>query len=101
MPKPGMACGNGATFPTFNKACVDATTCVFALHQLDCCGSQEAIGFDHGQRDAFATAEATWDTTCAACQCAAQPLKAEDGTTCSMARLTVACTGGMCTTKCM
>jgi hypothetical protein len=87
-------------FPTFTKGCTTADNCSIGFHQTDCCGTQVALGFNHSQRDAFDNAEMAWDMTCPACGCAAQPLMAEDGKTCTMQMVTVACDNGMCTTHC-
>jgi hypothetical protein len=93
-------CATGMGFPTFSKACTNTASCSFDLHQLNCCGSQEAIGFNHDQRDAFTAAEMAWAATCPACGCAAAPLMAEDGKTCTQQMITVTCDSGMCTTHC-
>jgi hypothetical protein len=97
---PGGSCGGGTAFATFDKACTDATNCSFGLHQINCCGSEEGIGFNHAQRAAFTAAEATWDASCAKCGCAAQPLRAEDGKTCDAAAITVMCMSNQCVTRC-
>jgi hypothetical protein len=93
-------CGGGQAFPTFDKGCTDSTNCSDGFHQVDCCGSLVAVGFNHAQRDTFNTAEQTWELTCPACGCAAQPTQAEDGKTCAMNVVTVTCDTGMCTTHC-
>ena len=74
-------CGGGQPFPTLDKGCTDSTNCSDGFHQIDCCGTLVAVGFNHAQRDTFNTAEQTWELTCPACGCAAQPTKAEDGKT--------------------
>jgi hypothetical protein len=93
-------CGGTAAFPTFDKGCTSTDNCSDGFHQVDCCGSLVAVGFNHAQRDAFDAAEQAWETTCPACGCAAQPLKADDGKTCAMNAVTVSCDSGMCTTHC-
>jgi hypothetical protein len=94
-------CGAGQPFPTFTKACTNTMSCSFGFHQVDCCGTFVAVGFNHDQRSAFDAAETAWEATCPACGCAAQPTKADDGKTCAMNVVTVECTnGGMCLTRC-
>jgi hypothetical protein len=94
-------CGGGATFPDFAKGCDTNAGCVVALHQVDCCGSKDAIGIALAQQAAFTTAEATWDSTCPACRCAPQPTTAEDGRMCASNAVTVACDNNhMCRTAC-
>jgi hypothetical protein len=94
-------CGGATPFPTtFDRTCTLPDNCVIGFHQVDCCGSLVAVGINHAQRDAFDAAEMTWDNTCPACGCAAQPTMAEDGKSCAMAMVTVSCDTGMCTTHC-
>jgi hypothetical protein len=94
-------CGGGTPFPTtFDRGCTLPDNCVIGFHQVDCCGSLVAVGINHSQRDVFDAAEMTWDQTCPACGCAAQPTLAEDGKSCAMAMVTVSCDTGMCTTHC-
>jgi hypothetical protein len=90
----------GQTFMTFDKACTTPDSCSFGLHQVNCCGSDAAIGFNHAQLANFTTAEASWDKTCTACQCQAGDTLAEDGKTCGKGAITVSCDNGMCTTHC-
>ena len=98
-PQAGM-CGGTTAFAAFDKGCTTSDNCSDGFHQVDCCGSLHAIGFNHAQRDAFTAAETAWDATCAACGCAAQPTLAEDGKSCAMNAVTVTCDTGMCTTHC-
>jgi hypothetical protein len=93
-------CGNGQMFPMFDKGCTNTDSCVFGMHQISCCGSQEAIGFNHAQLAAFTAAEAAWEATCGACGCPAALPLAEDGKMCMQANITVSCDNGRCTTTC-
>jgi hypothetical protein len=93
-------CGNGNPFPTFPKGCTGADNCSFGLHQVDCCGSFVAIGFNHAYYDGFNQAEQSWEQTCPACGCAAQPTLAEDGRSCLSTAVVVSCDNLMCTTHC-
>jgi hypothetical protein len=88
--RPG-ACDAG-TFPTFDKGCTDTPNCVIGLHQIDCCGTLVAIGFNHAFRDAFDQAEAAWRQACPAlCGCVAGPTRAEDGKVGSSQNVRVQC----------
>jgi hypothetical protein len=70
------------------------------MHRLNCCGSQQAIGINHAQRDAFDVAETAWDSTCGACACPATLPQADDGMLCAQMSIRVTCDNGMCTTHC-
>jgi hypothetical protein len=93
-------CGNGGTFPTFAKTCLDNPGCAIGMHQLNCCGSQLAIGISFAEQARFMTAEAAWDATCPACGCPATLPSAEDGKMCMVDGITVRCDNGRCTTHC-
>jgi hypothetical protein len=99
-PPPSGGCGNGHPFPDATKTCVHSTDCVIAYHQLDCCGSELAMGIAATSHDAFTAAEMAWESTCPACGCAAALPTAEDGQMCAMAQITVDCVNGSCTTHC-
>ncbi len=93
--------GNCAgTFPTFIKGCTNSDSCSFGFHEINCCGSMDAVGFNHSQRDAFNAAEMAWEMTCGGCACPATLPLAEDGKTCQMNQVTVSCDNGVCTTHC-
>jgi hypothetical protein len=86
-------------FMTFDRGCTNNDSCSFGMHQLSCCGSQQAIGFNHAQTNAFAAAEIAWEATCPGCACpAALPID-DEGKTCN-AMPTVSCDNGMCFTHC-
>jgi hypothetical protein len=91
-----IKCGDMSTFPKFDKGCTADINCAYGLHQVDCCGSKIAIGFNHAYKDAFDKAELAWETACpAACDCLAKPTLAEDGKTGAM--FGVQCKSGVCT----
>ncbi len=98
-------CPSG-NFPTYEKGCTTNDNCSFGLHQVDCCGTLSAIGFNHSFKTAFDSAEQTWQASCPACGCMAGPTKAESGMTCDQGKIGVKCdtsgTGGTgkCTTFC-
>ena len=94
----GMACTADGAFPDFEKGCGSPENCIIKLHQVDCCGSREAIGVNHSQFEPFDAAETAWEGACPACGCAAQPTLAEDGQTGPNRSLKVDCVEGMCKT---
>jgi hypothetical protein len=69
-------------FPSFKGApCMDNNECSLGTHQLDCCGSLQAIGFALGDFDAFDAAEDKCRAQYPRCDCAAQPTIDDDGNT--------------------
>lgn len=93
---PVLSCLDPSTFPTFDKGCTYDFNCSYGLHQLDCCGSRLAIGFNHSQATAFDAAEKSWEMTCPMCGCATKPTAAEDGST--NTTFYVKCDSGKCMT---
>jgi hypothetical protein len=87
-------------FPSFSKACAVPADCAIGFHQINCCGTQQAIGIAASEQAAFAAAEATCASQYPGCGCAGGPTTAEDGKAADMgnAQIQVACTGGACTT---
>ena len=93
----GSCSGNATMFSNVIKACTVANACIVVFHQIDCCGSQVAVGINHASKDAFDTDEATWLATCPACGCASRPTIAEDGKTAAqMSDFKVACVNNQC-----
>lgn len=85
------------SFPTFDKTCAADSDCVTKLHQINCCGTQVAIGVAKSQSAAFDAAEAScaWPM----CGCATMPTKAEDGNTSETGGpIPVECDDGKCMT---
>jgi hypothetical protein len=93
-------CAADTGFPSFNRACTNNDSCVFGLHQINCCGSMQAIGFNHDQRDAFDMAERAWAMTCPQCGCAATLPIDDSGKTCMTSMFVATCDNGMCTSHC-
>jgi hypothetical protein len=54
---------------------------VVVFHQIDCCGSEIAIGIGQAQQSKFNSAEDAWRAASTPCNCAPRPTRAEDGTT--------------------
>jgi hypothetical protein len=86
------------SFPTFDKTCTADTDCVTKLHQINCCGTQKAIGVAKSDSASFDSIEAACDWP--KCGCATMPTEAEDGTTSASFgdAIPVACKAGQCTT---
>lgn len=65
--------------PLHNGACASDDECTVVLHQVDCCGTDEAWGIAVADQAAFAEAEAACETQFPLCDCAPMPTKADDG----------------------
>lgn len=71
----------GVTFPPLDKRCARATDCFIAVHQVNCCGTQAAVGFNRSAQVAFEQAEPGCAAAYPGCGCAQFPTMAEDGRT--------------------
>jgi hypothetical protein len=100
MPGKTSQCGGGMPFPTFDKTCLNPAGCFVGMHQLNCCGSQLAIGVSFVEQQAFMSAEMSWEASCPGCVCPARLPEAEDGKMCMAANIYVLCDAGKCTTHC-
>jgi Pacifastin inhibitor (LCMII) len=86
-------------FPSFDKSCISATDCFVAIHQTDCCGSQNAIGYNKSQQARFAADEKICEMQYPGCGCAPRPTMAEDGqSTRSNTTISVKCGASGCST---
>jgi hypothetical protein len=97
----GVDCGGvSGTFPTFDKTCAADADCVKKFHQINCCGTQAAIGVSASASAAFDAAEATCESQYPGCGCAQAPTTAEDGKTATSGndQIQVACMSGQCMT---
>jgi hypothetical protein len=52
-----------------DQGCMMDSDCAVGIHQIDCCGSTIAIGFNHAERARFDTSEPTCVATLPACGC--------------------------------
>ena len=88
-------------FPAFKKNCAAASDCFVAMHQIECCGSINALGYNTGEQAAFAAAEQACDHMYPGCGCAPRPTTAEDGQNIGAGnrRIVVDCVAGACKTK--
>jgi len=82
-----------------DRTCSFSDDCILVLHQLDCCGSQQAVGIRASGMTAFARAEADCVMRFPGCGCPAGPTRADDGMmTTDMMRLRVRCDTVQCRT---
>ena len=97
---PGPYCGaDDAEFPEFDDECSRPDDCAAVLHQIDCCGTEAAIGINAGELAAFEAAEAICREGYPRCRCATRPTEAQDGRIVrDMADLGVTCRDGACRT---
>ena len=97
----GVDCSVAMTsFPAFDRTCSAPADCVLRFHQVDCCGSQVALGVNQADSADFDAAEAVCQSQYPGCGCAAMPTVADDGTTSGdPAAFSVDCVGGQCATS--
>jgi len=96
---PKVQCGGpDPAFPTFSKACGADGDCAFGKHQINCCGTQIAVGLAKSDLDAFQQAEAICEPQYPQCGCATFPTKAEDGGSEIDGEIQVGCLAGACMT---
>ena len=92
-----VVCGGASPrFPSFDRTCGMDVDCAVVSHQVDCCGSRAALGVAAREVVRFSEAERACASMFPACDCAAQPTTADDGTTGS-GDARVACVAGQCT----
>jgi hypothetical protein len=85
-------------FPSFDRACWDATWCVVAFHRVDCCGTRLATSMLHTELERFDPAEAICDAQYPDCRCAAGPTQTDSGQTAvDESTIKVECRSGVCT----
>ena len=75
-----VQCGTSPSkFPVFAKGCAADGECFVALHQVNCCGTQVALGLSKGEASAFEAAEKQCVSQYPGCGCAQFATQAEDG----------------------
>ena len=97
-PPANIVCGGAEPkFPAFSKACVADTDCGAALHQVNCCGTQIAVGVAKTDLAAFKANEAICNAQYPACGCASWVTITEDGKPVSLLSDVVPkCVDGVC-----
>lgn len=101
----GRTCVKGgptdcSTLTAFDKDCAVDADCVTKLHQINCCGTREAVGINESGSAAFDALEATCAAQFPGCGCAQQATTAEDGHNMPdfSEAIPVACVAGQCKT---
>ena len=91
-PAPDAGC-----LPPPGRACAAATDCALLNHQVDCCGSQVALGVASAARAAAEQQELVCAAQWPRCRCVAQQTVADDGKPfADAAALKVRCVAGRC-----
>ncbi len=86
-------------FPTFERACSSAAACFVAHHQIDCCGTQVALGISLSEKSRFEAAEATCRLQHARCACTPAPTRTDTGQIApNPQQISVDCRAQICTT---
>lgn len=94
-----IACeSDRTTFPALDKACVQTSDCFIAQHQIDCCGTFDAIGLNVASQAMFASDEAACEAKYPGCGCASRPTMAEDGRSQADGTIAVRCEAQQCRT---
>lgn len=88
-------CPDARTWPDLSRTCKVAADCAVVEHQIDCCGTRQALGVAASERDRALAAEAAWAPKCPACDCVARPTADDAGVTGKS--FGVRCAAGVCT----
>lgn len=92
-------CANaGAQDPKPFKFCHDNSECAWVPHQIDCCGSQMAVGIAKFAIGPYTKAEADCNKAGPQCECMSKQMTAEDGKTVGSGDPVVTCSYGACVT---
>jgi hypothetical protein len=90
---PETACGK---VEAYARKCASKSDCTFGLHQINCCGSKHAIGYNIGSSATFAADEKACDASYPGCGCA-ENLTVDDSGNKGI-EFAVDCVSGACTT---
>lgn len=92
------AMGGISSFPAWLDTCKVDSDCVVAQHQINCCGTNVALGINACGKDKFAAAEATCEGQYPGCGCASFATLAQDGFSAFGADdiFGAKCTAGLC-----
>lgn len=98
-----MACGGAPAVPDAgclpppDRSCAAASDCALLNHQIDCCGSEIALGIASSARPAAEQAEGVCAAQWPKCKCLARETVADDGKGIGDASgLELRCTAGRC-----
>ncbi len=92
------AMGGANSFPVWSDTCKVDSDCAVAQHQINCCGTNVALGINVCAKDKFAAAEATCQGQYPGCGCASFATLAQDGFSAFGADdiFGAKCTAGLC-----
>ena len=86
-------------FPSFDMSCQSDDDCAVAVHQINCCGTRQALGIDGQEVARFIEDEAICEAQYPSCDCADFGIQADDGqSTYDPDELGVVCAENTCTT---
>ncbi len=86
-------------FPSFDMSCQSDGDCAVAVHQVNCCGTRQALGINANEIGRFTEDEAICEAQYPSCDCADFGIRADDGqSTYNPKDLGVICADGACTT---
>jgi len=86
-------------FPSFDMSCQSDDDCAVAVHQINCCGTRQALGINGQEVGRFSEDEAICELQYPSCDCADFGIRADDGqSTYDPDELGVVCAENTCTT---
>lgn len=99
-----MCGGHDATsFPAFDRACASDGDCTIVGHQLDCCGTLDAMGIAASEAAHFGSAESACRAMYPACGCDSGTVRTDDGSMpppgSGTSAVVVHCVSSVCTTS--
>ncbi len=81
---------------SLSRACTTKADCTYGIHQINCCGSEQAMGYATSGASSFTTFEPACRNSYPGCGCAQMPTVDDSGKTGS--EFAVDCVSGVCTT---
>lgn len=88
------------SFPELSRACNTTDDCAFGLRQIDCCGSNRAVGIATSEIDRFARGASICSSQFPECDCIPRGTETEDGELATREdHIVVECVQGACTTR--
>lgn len=92
-----VATPDAGCLPAPDRTCVTAADCALLNHQVDCCGTEVALGIAVTARAAAAQTELVCAAQWPVCKCVARETVADDGKTFTdPAQLNLRCMAGRC-----
>jgi len=87
------------TVLALDRSCTSATDCFAGVHQINCCGTRQFIGFRKSAQTQYQDLEPKCEATYPACGCAESQPTTDDGSKLQFSATPgVACVQGVCTT---